>query len=240
MNIAICDDEKLYIDKISECINKIADKQGIWCDIHTCNNGKKLIDLCKEKKIDAVFLDIAMPGINGFETADELLQIRNNIALVFVSGQEAMVFSSYAYKPFWFVPKSKFAMLEMVTERLIKTVEDNKEKQTVIPVKVESKKVVEIDLEDTMYIKADGHYVNIFSKGAKRSDSYRSKLDAIGMQLEPHGFVKVHNRYLVNLRMISVIEKSGCVLLDGTEIPISRANLAKTKELFQKHLRSTL
>ncbi|MGM9551376.1 MAG: LytR/AlgR family response regulator transcription factor [Clostridia bacterium] len=240
MNIAICDDEKLYIDKISECVNKVADKQGIRCDIHTCNNGEKLIDLCKEKKIDAVFLDIAMPGINGFETADELLQIRNNIALIFVSSQEAMVFSSYAYKPFWFVPKSKIAMLEMVVERLIKAVEENEEKQTVIPLKVEIKKVVEIDTEAVMYIKADGHYVNIFSKGEKRSDSYRSKLDTIGMQLERHGFVRVHNRYLVNLRMISVIEKSCCVLLEGTQIPISRANMAQTKELFQKHLRSTL
>lgn len=240
MNIAICDDEKLYIDKISECINKVADRQGVRCDIHTCNNGERLIDLCKEKKIEAVFLDIAMPGINGFETADELLQIRNNIALVFVSSQEAMVFSSYVYKPFWFVPKSKLIMLEMVVERLIIAVEENKENQTVIPVKVENKKVVEIDTEDVMYIKAEGHYVNMFSKGAKRSDSYRSKLDTIGMQLEPHAFVRVHNRYLVNLRMVSAIEKTSCVLLDRTEIPISRANIAKTKELFQKHLRSTI
>ena len=40
--------------------------------IKLCNSGQEAIDACQAGKIDLVFLDIQMPGMNGFEVARAL------------------------------------------------------------------------------------------------------------------------------------------------------------------------
>ncbi len=75
MKIAICDDEKKYIDEISDYISKITLNRGREYKIFICKNGYEIVELCKKEKLDAIFLDIAMPGFDGFETAKQLLEI---------------------------------------------------------------------------------------------------------------------------------------------------------------------
>lgn len=238
LDIAICDDEQIFISKISEYIISATNNQGIKCRIHNCQRGTELIKLCEEKNIDAVFLDIAMPGINGFETAEQLLKIRSNLILIFVSSKETMVFSSYEYKPFWFVPKSQISMMEIVVNKLIQKIESETKEYPIIAINVEDNRVVEIDIREIAYFKTDDHYIRIVMKSGKKSDSYRYKLDAIEKQLEDKWFVRVHSRYLVNCRMISLIERNSCILVNKEQIPISRTNMASVKEIFQKYLRS--
>ncbi|MBQ8003415.1 MAG: response regulator transcription factor, partial [Clostridia bacterium] len=237
LDIAICDDEQIFISKISEYIISATKNQGIKYRIHNCQRGTELIKLCEEKNIDAVFLDIAMPGINGFETAEQLLKIRSNLILIFVSSKETMVFSSYEYKPFWFVPKSQMSMMEIVVNKLIKKIELEAKEYPIIAINVEDNRVVEIDIREIAYFKTDDHYIRMAMKRGKKSDSYRYKLDAIEQQLEDKWFVRIHSRYLVNCRMISTIDKNTCVLVNGEHIPISRVNMASAKSIFQKYLR---
>ncbi len=236
--IAICDDEKIFIDRISMCVQSAIKKQGLRCSIYNCENGIELIKLCEEKKIDAVFLDIAMPGIDGFETAEKLLKIRSSLIIVFVSGQETMVFSSYEYKPFWFVPKSQLSMLEIVVNKLIRKIEAQISEYPIVAINVENNKMIEIDVREIAYFKTDDHYLRLISRDGSESKSYRCKLDFIEQQLAEKWFVRIHSRYLVNCRMISLIEKNTCILVNDEHIPISRANMATTKDVFQRFLRS--
>lgn len=238
LDIAICDDESIFIDRTSEYINSASKVQGIKCNIHTCQSGVELIELCGVKKIDAVFLDIAMPGIDGFKTAEELLKLRSNLVLIFVSSQETMVFSSYEYNPFWFVPKSQLSMLELVINKLFKKLENTASENSIIAINIENNRMVEIDTHKITYFRTDDHYVRIITKDNGKSDSYRYKLDYIEKQLQDSWFVRVHNRYLVNCRMISIIEKNACVLTNGEHVPISRVHMASAKSMFQKYLRS--
>lgn len=92
--------------------------RDIKCNILTCNRGEKFIELCQKEKVDAGFLDISMPGLNGFETAEKILEIRKKIEIVFVSSKEKLINSSYEYKPFWLVPKSQISMLEIVIRKV--------------------------------------------------------------------------------------------------------------------------
>lgn len=238
INVAVCDDEKIFINKISEYIATSARNQNINYSIYTCERGAELIKMCEEKPIDAVFLDIAMPGINGFETAERLLKIRSSLILIFVSSQETMVFSSYEYKPFWFVPKSQLAMLEIVVNKLIKKVENEENDNPIIAINVEENKIVEIDVREIAYFKTDDHYIRMVFKDGKESTSYRYKLDCVEKQLADNWFVRTHNRYLINCRAISLIEKNACILVNGERVPISRTNMISTKETFQRYLRS--
>ncbi len=239
MKIAICDDEEIFIETISSHLDKISKKHNRKYDIFTCKRGNTLIEMCKKEVFDAVFLDISMPEIDGFETAVELLKIRKNIIIIFVSSKESMVFLSYEYKPFWFIPKSQLAMLETVIEKLFEKLESNLSENALFAINIENSKVIEADLNKITYFKTNDHYIQFIMKDKSFSASYRNKLDNIEKQLSKYWFARIHNRYLVNCRMISSIEKNSCKLLNGEELPVSRAKMAHTKEMFQSYLRST-
>lgn len=238
LKIAVCDDEEIFIEQISAYISDAAKKHNAECSFVFCNSGNELIKICKTQRIDAIFLDIAMPGFNGFETAEQLLKIRSSIVLVFVSNKESMVFSSYEYKPFWFVPKSKMELLEIASDRVVKKLKTDRLESDIITIKIENR-IMEINLEKIMYFKTEDHYIRMIYKDGKVSDSYREKLDNIEVQLNEHAFVRCHNRCLVNCRKISCIENSLCVMLNNEKIPVSRNKLTNTKEAFQAYLRRT-
>ncbi len=238
MKIAICDDEKIYIDTISSYLNKISKKHNKECDIFTCNRGDMLIEMCGKQIFDAVFLDVSMQGTNGFETAERLLKIRNNMPVIFVSNEEALVFSSYEYKPFWFVPKSQIAMLETVTDKLFEKLDADLSENTEVAINIENNKVIEINLKEVSYFKTDDHYIKFIYKDKSASKSYRNKMDNIELQLAKYYFARIHSRYLVNCRVISELGKNSCKLINGEELPVSRARMSYTKETFQNYLRS--
>lgn len=238
MNIAICDDERVFIEEISQRLSKVSKKRNIDCNLFTCQRGDALIELCKKENISAVFLDISMPGIDGFSTAKKLLETRKNLIIVFVSSKESMVFSSYEYNPFWFVPKSRISMLEIVIEKLFDKIDNDISESTYVNINVENKKVIEINLVEAAYFKTDDHYLCLINKNNVCSQSFRYKLDNIETQLSKYWFVRVHSRYLVNCRMISSISGSDCILTNNEKIPISRSKATHTKEIFQNYLRS--
>lgn len=218
-------------------IRNAADELNEECSIFACRRGSELLALCEKEIIDAVFLDIAMPGFNGFETAKHLSEIRKNMIIVFVSSLEGCVYSSYEYSPFWFVRKSDMKLLKKVSQKVIEKVVSERKETVALPVKA-GKRIVEVDFGKTAYFKTDDHYVKIMYKNKEFSQSYRDKLDNIEAQLKEYRFVRCHNRFLVNVRMISYIENSSCTLINGEQLPVSRSKLTETKEAFQNYLRS--
>ena len=237
IKIAVCDDESVFIDEVKAYVLNNFESHGEICEVIACCSGSELIDICERRNIDAVFLDISMPGIDGFKTAEGIFKIRENIILVFVSGNEQLVYRSFEYRPLWFVPKSNMKMLDTVMEKVIKKIKADRKEAKRLRVKVENK-VIEIDLKETFCVKTEDHYLSFVGRDNVGRDHYREKLDRVEAQLKDHGFIRIHNRYLVNLRAISVIDKGMCVLLNGEKLPISRARLSQTKETFQEFLRS--
>ena len=239
MRIAICDDEQIFIDRIYERIIALSKSKNLESNIQTFNNGSQLIETCKKEKFDAVFLDIAMPENDGFDTAKELVKICPDINLVFVSSQESLVFSSYEYSPLWFVPKSQLQLLETAINKIIRKIEAKKAANISPSIKMEKNTVIKLDLKNTAYIKSTAHYLNIYYIDTKdASQSYRNSLDKIEEQLKDCYFVRCHNRYLVNCRNISSIQSNFCILHNEERVPISRNKMAATKSCFQTYLRS--
>ena len=63
IDVAICDDEKIIRERITDLI----DKQETGCRIHNFASGNEL--LAAGKNYDMIFRDIQMKGRNGIETA---------------------------------------------------------------------------------------------------------------------------------------------------------------------------
>ncbi|MCF2861556.1 Sensory transduction protein LytR [Pseudoalteromonas sp. THAF3] len=86
--------------------------------VQQCAQGQEAVDICRSEPIDLVFLDIQMPGMNGFEVADALAQLPDSQQplVVFVTA-----FDRYAVQAF------EVHALDYV----LKPVDDNRLKQAV-------------------------------------------------------------------------------------------------------------
>lgn len=234
MRIAICDDEKYFVDEITKQLKTVFPAE-YQIELIQCKDGLELMRYCDFHRIDAAILDISMPEMDGFEVARKLQKKDEDIALLFVSSKEELVFRSYEYHPFWFVPKSQLITLPDVLQKFVDKLIERETKTDCLKLSIH-KKMVDIDVRTLLYFESNRHYLFMVATDGKQR--FREKLNEVEKQLKEHQFIRCHVGYLVNCRMISEIEKNDLVLSNGTQIPISRNKMAETKHAFQAYLRS--
>jgi two-component system LytT family response regulator len=109
----IVDDEPLARKGLAVRLAEFSDIEVIAL----CSSGEEAIKLCQSQKIDLVFLDIQMPGMNGFEVARALSESTRALpAIIFVTA-----FDQFAVKAF------EIHALDYI----LKPVDDNRLKQAV-------------------------------------------------------------------------------------------------------------
>lgn len=237
MHIAICDDEQAFINKFQTKLNNLLTRYVDNWEISTCNSGSDLLYLCSKRKIDAVFLDIDMPGIDGFNTAKLLKSQYPDILIAFVSHYEYRVFHSFEFQPVGFVPKSDLGILDYVINELFKKYRTINQDYTTAIIKL-GKKEIEVDLTTVMYFTTSEHNVQMVYDDGMKSESYRCTLNDIEEQLADKWFVRCHDSYVVNCRFICSINKRKCKLFNDVTIPKGRSKQENLELQFQKYRRS--
>ena len=83
-----------------------------------------------------------------------------------------------------------------------------------------------------LYLQAHGDYVRVFATQGRFL--VRGTLGEIERRWEPHGFHRVHRRFLVNLRRAAEVRPqlngtAVLILADGAELPIARREVAELR-----------
>jgi len=84
LNVMLIDDEQLALDFLERQLYKI-DHVEVVGKYSNPMVGK---DNVLKNKIDAVFLDVNMPGINGIDLAGQILELKSDIIIVFVTAYD--------------------------------------------------------------------------------------------------------------------------------------------------------
>lgn len=109
---------------------------------------------------------------------------------------------------------------QSIKTEYIETLEElNKTKELVIQNHIILKNNSKVSLDDLLYIKAEDHYLQLFT--SSKNEFVREKLSEIIKALPPN-FVKCHRSYIINRNHIKLIRKNSVVMVDNSEIPISR------------------
>lgn len=108
IKVAFCDDETKILEDLSVKIKKEFEKINCEIDLYTTENSIRLLEYLKSCPVDILFLDIDMPTISGMDIAEALLNSKIKTLLVFVTGQDALVYKSFKYHPFGFIRKAFF------------------------------------------------------------------------------------------------------------------------------------
>lgn len=236
LEIYVCDDQASFIDKICQEIKRVLENVSD-CQIQCFDNGDDLLEQCRRTVPDIVFLDIDMPGLDGFSVANVLQNDACRPRFAFVTSHDEDVFQALHYQPFWFVRKSHLEDLKIVLSRLLAQIEyDNRNGHCICRLRSE-KRVLKIDLQNLTLVESSGHDIVLKYKNGS-SITLRGKMADAEKQLEPYFVVRVQNGILVNCRYIARVTSRDITLLDGQQIAIGRKRVDAVKNQFQTYMRS--
>lgn len=206
------------------------------------NDPEKAIEILKSIPPDILFLDIDMPGANGFEVLEALGN--DNTRCIFVTAHEEYAIQAikanaadYLLKPL------DLAELTAAINKVLNDMEKNKTvsyENLLNFLKLQSprihvptgKGIRFLEGDDICYLKANGNYTTIFLEGGKKLIAIK-KLHEFAAILPASSFARVHNSFLVNLDKVQEYRKEGWLCLqNGAEIPVSR----KYKEVLKINL----
>ena len=96
MKIAICDDEKPFLDKLYQILQEIRMELNIPISIIKFIDGKELLNYFEvHKDIDVFILDILMNPINGYDVARKIRKMDNKVKLVFLTSIKNYAIAGY-------------------------------------------------------------------------------------------------------------------------------------------------
>lgn len=223
MRLAVCDDEITILKLISTLVRSEFEKRGEPVVVSSYLKAEQLIKDFSQKNYDAVLLDIRMPKTDGFEAARQIRQISPDTKIIFITTEEELVYDSFDFQPFAFIPKTP---PDVMKSRLSHTTEN------LLSVLKSSRKIcIELPYNDKIYVKPDELvYVNseknnlIYHLENGETIIARAKIQDAEEMLPEDVFVRIHNRTIINMGHITSLDytHTSLVVTGNEELSVSR------------------
>jgi two-component system response regulator LytT len=195
-----------------------------------------LLALSDAGAIDAVFLDVRMPGLDGLELGRVLRRFDRPPEIVFVSAYDEFAVDAFQLAALDYVVKPVArARLEEAVERVARITgaargtEQPALDADVLPVDAPRGAGTRLLARDSiLYLQAHGDYVRVTSEEGRFL--LRGRLSVLEERWSGHGFSRVHRGFVINLRKVVEVRPqlngTAVVLMtDGTSIPIARRHV---------------
>lgn len=191
---AILDDDKIFGELLKKKAEPLFEKYELDVSIDVYTTAEELMS--SENEYALLFMEIVMPETDGVEFVREWQGRGKKSDVIYVSAHEGEVFRTFGSNTIDFVRKR---YLNTDLERAISLYRERKrEKMVALP---EGQKNYLLDTDDILYLKSSGHYIDICMWNGDPL-VIRGKLNDFAQILEPYDFVRIHVRYLVNLRYV--------------------------------------
>lgn len=233
MNIAVCDDEIQFIEKVCPLLETWAKQRDIQLSLFCFTNGDDLIDAHKSKCMDLIFLDVIMPLLNGIETAKELRRIDTSVPIIFLTSAKEFAVESYDVKAFWYLLKPlDDTKLQNVLEHFIKAFPLTEQFITAQT----SDGFCKIFITNVCYLEAQNKHVLIYLTDGRTIEIKERFLKCQETFSEDKGFFLCHRSYIVNLNYVEKFSKTSLITSSHVTLPISRNRYTAFKEAYFHHM----
>lgn len=222
MRVAVCDDNKAMLDFLCR---KISEKiQRLFPEYNLCKyaDGMSFLTDHQHSPFDMVFLDIKMPDLNGFDVAKTICGISKKTCIVFISTESQLVYDSFKYRPFAFIPKLDTDYISDRLDDIINQYASCEKENLPLVVEIPHSTKRFLKQSEIIYISSLSNYINIVCE--KETIRIRTPLGGFIEKLSENNFSRTHNRFAANLsHVVSVDTAMNEVKLDNGELlPISR------------------
>ena len=257
INTVIVDDERLARDELAYLLKGFPEVNVIAQG----KNGLEAVALIREHNPDLVFLDVQMPGLDGFGVIKKLVERKLRVPqIIFATAFDNYAIRAfevnavdYVLKPFDKARVAKAILrakkmvdahtspverLEALFEQLGSGVSDSRSAQPVKLLVKSQDRMILVDAEDMIYASIQDGTITIFAHDSEGTSNYRT-IDELAAALDAGLFWRPHRSYLININHIKEVVpwfKSSYTLKmndkRASEIPVSRAQTKRLRELF--------
>ena len=226
LHIAICDDEKDFVDDLRELLNRDSRENGRDFKITPYYDGMELIEKY-DPTIDLIFLDIRMKMVNGLHAARHIRQRDENVGIIFLTTLTQYGLEGYKYQASGYIIKPmKYVRLKAEMDKFI--ARRQKADSPFLVIANDSGKY-RVDLKSIRYVETYNRNL-MFHTEQENIICYKS-IREIEKELKDQAFVCCHTSFMVYLFYVKGIKKLDIELITGETIPISQP---KRKEFMEK------
>ena len=253
IRVAIADDEPLARERVRSML----EGRDRYTIVAECHDGLEAVAALAQEDIDLLFLDVQMPGLDGFQILESAGKTRLPI-IVFVTAFNDYALRAfnvsaldYLLKPF---DRERFEQtLTRVEERLAtrRQTEISAELREFLhtlstttppshvsrfPVRANGE-IYFVRVDDVDWIDAEGNYVALHAAG--RRHLVRDTIKSLEGRLDPAKFVRVHRSAIINVDRLRKLQpyfhgEYVITLQDGTTLTSSRTYSDRLRALLEQ------
>jgi DNA-binding LytR/AlgR family response regulator len=199
-------------------------------------SGAEALRVLHDESVDAIFMDIQMPGLTGLDLARVLARFTVPPPVVFVTAHEEHAVDAFELEV------ADYVLKPVREERLaeaVRRVVHRMHGRDSLPSAPDEHIVVElggvsrrVPRSEVRYVEAQGDYARLHT--ADGSHLVRVALSALADQWRDAGFVRIHRSFLVSLAHISEWRNEGgryTVVVEGTELAVSRRHTRDLRDV---------
>lgn len=238
LKVLVVDDETLARKDLARLLGELDDVG----EVVTAGSGSDALRILTDRDdLDAVFLDIQMPGLDGVELVKILRNFKSPPAVAFVTAYDDYAVDAfdldvcdYLMKP---VDQDR---LGDTVRRIRLRVSPPESSSPVSPSSAMPKLVGKVgsrsftvDRDDVSVVEASGDYVRVHI--GDTSYLVRESISSLTSAWSGCGFVRIHRSYLVRsseIREVRKVDSQRTVIVGDAELPVSR----RYTRLLQEHL----
>jgi DNA-binding LytR/AlgR family response regulator len=225
------DDEPPALDELAYLLN--ADDRV--AQVHRAGDATEALRVLRDTEVDAVFLDIRMPGLDGMELARILRRFAQPPAIVFVTAYDDGAVDAFDLGVTDYVRKPVRAerlgeSLRRVTGLRSAPAPALPPDEATIPVELAGTTRM-LPRSSVRWVEAQGDYARLHT--GETSHLVRVSLATLAERWANAGFARIHRSYLVQLRLVTELRLTGSgyvVAIDGVELPVSRRHTRELKD----------
>lgn len=214
--VVLVDDE----EPARRLMRRMIDEHPRFKVVGEASTGTQAVEVLQQAKPDVAFLDVQMPGLDGFDVL-RAIPPRRWPLVVFCTGHEEYAVAAfemnaldYLLKPFdeerarRTLDRAALRLGEPDAdqrermERLLTTTQENTHLER-IPIRKQGKVEI-VELDEVEWIGAAGNYVELHHDG--RRHLYRTPLSHLADRLDPRRFVRIHRSTVVNVERVRELE----------------------------------
>ena len=228
IKILLCDDDPIFLNILKGEIARVFSKVNLKASISAFHTPQKIpTEIFADCNMAFLDIDFEKEEQNGIDIARTLRGVNSHVLIFFVTNYVDYAPTGYEVQAFRYILKRD--MKDVLERYILQAVENMADDREYLRLQDKEQFLV-LPLEAITYLEVLDHYVSIHDRDTVHI--LGSTLSSLEKELEPHGFLRIHNSYLVNMRFIYKFRSRECLLEDGTNLAVSAKNYAQQKEKY--------
>jgi two-component system LytT family response regulator len=221
------DDEPLALQKLVTYIKKVP-----YLDlVAQCPSAIEAQKVVEQQEVEAIFLDVNMPDLNGIDFAKSVNQDHSKgPVMVFTTAYSEYAIEGYKANAVGYLLKPySFDEFEAAAQKVRDICEIRQQAESNVSTGIDDDgiiyvksdyKIVRINIEEICYIEAMSEYLRISCEGKEKPVIVLLSMKKIEEHLPSGKFMRIHRSFIINLDKINEVKKNHVIIEGGISLPI--------------------